>query len=58
MSNLATPILLIFLALTALLTAYAGINAESTPFAIHMAVMAVWAALFFLWSLKRRSHKL
>jgi hypothetical protein len=58
MSSLATPLLLGFLALTALLTAYAAVNAASVPFAIHMVIMAVWAAGFFLWSLKRRSHKL
>jgi hypothetical protein len=53
MSKLATPILLVFLTLVGLVALYAAVNAASVPFAIHMAVMALWAAAFLFFVSRR-----
>jgi len=53
MSKLATTILLLFVALTGLVTLYAGLNAASVPFAIHMAVMVLWSVIFIIFTLRR-----
>jgi Ca2+/Na+ antiporter len=53
MSNVATTVLLLFLAVTGLVTLYAALNAASAPFAIHMAVMVLWSLAFLLFALRR-----
>jgi ammonia channel protein AmtB len=53
MTRLANSLLLIGVLLTGLVTLYAGLNAASVPFAIHMGVFVAWAVAFLLWTSRR-----
>jgi low temperature requirement protein LtrA len=53
MSSLATPLLQIFIAVVLLVALYAAVNAGSILFAIQMATIVLWAALFLLWTFRR-----
>ena len=53
MSKLGTLILALCVLATGLVAAYAGLNAGSQPFAIHMAIMALACVIFLLFILRR-----
>ncbi len=53
MTRLANFMLLTGILLIGLVTLYAGLNAASIPFAIHMGLFVAWAAAFLLWTSQR-----
>jgi low temperature requirement protein LtrA len=53
MSKIATSLLQAFIAVVLLVALYGALNAGSVLFAIQMATIVLWAALFLLWSFRR-----